>query len=249
MSTEQAIVKGYKVFNPDFTCRGFIYEVGKEYTHEGDIRTCREGFHFCERLVDCFNYYQFDPSNRVAEIEALGQVKHDDDKCVTNHIRIVREITWSDMLDMVNECKGNTGHSNAGDSNAGNRNAGHYNAGHYNAGHYNAGHYNAGNRNAGDYNAGHFNSCNYSSGSFCSVEPEFLLFNKPSPISREAFNDSRGARICRYLRVVDEEGNKIDYKQAWANLWEQCSNSDKIYVQAIPNFDASVFFDITGIQV
>ncbi|PWV90225.1 pentapeptide repeat protein, partial [Paenibacillus cellulosilyticus] len=151
------------------------------------------------------------------------------------------------------------GHYNAGHYNAGHYNAGHYNAGHYNAGHYNAGHYNAGNRNAGHYNAGHynaghynagdFNSCNYSSGSFCSVEPEFLLFNKPSPITREDFTSSRAYYLCRRLSVVDDEGNKIEYKQAWSNLWNSLDNDQKICIQSMPNFDAAVFEEITGIQV
>ncbi|MFX3633745.1 MAG: pentapeptide repeat-containing protein [Candidatus Pristimantibacillus sp.] len=228
------MVKGFKVFNPDFTCRGFQYAVGGTYTHEGRLEPCSEGFHFCEVVQNCFNYYSFDPSNKVAEIEALGEVKADEDKFVTNKIRIVRELSWAEVLEIANLGKGNTGYGNAG---------------HYNAGHYNAGNRNAGNDNAGNDNAGDFNSCNYSSGSFCSVEPEFLLFNKPSPISREDFNDSHAVYLCRQLRVVDPEGNKIDYKQAWANLWESFSNSNKITVQAMPNFDADVFEAITGIRV
>ncbi|WP_444980887.1 DUF7666 domain-containing protein, partial [Paenibacillus koleovorans] len=109
-----SVVKGFKVFKPDFTCRGFQFAVGNTYTHEGPIEPCAAGFHFCEKLVDCFNYYDFDPNNRVAEIEALGELKHEDDKACTNIIRIVREISWAEMLDMVNTGKGNTGLSNAG---------------------------------------------------------------------------------------------------------------------------------------
>lgn len=67
-------MKGYKAFNPDWTCRGFVYEVGKEYTHQGYIKPCESGFHFCQRAVDCFNYYDFNPNNKVAEVEALGEL-------------------------------------------------------------------------------------------------------------------------------------------------------------------------------
>ncbi|WP_218033907.1 hypothetical protein, partial [Paenibacillus koleovorans] len=114
----------------------------------------------------------------------------------------------------------------------------------YNAGNRNAGHYNAGNRNAGD-----FNSCNYSSGTFCSEEPPFLLFNKVSPISRDELYWHPGFRVARQLRVVDDEGKGIDYKQAWANLWSGLSNRDMIAVQSLPNFDADVFETITGLRV
>lgn len=58
-------MKGYKVFNPDFTCRSFQFEVGKTYEHKGELKICRSGFHFCRNVADCFNYYSFDPKNRV----------------------------------------------------------------------------------------------------------------------------------------------------------------------------------------
>ena len=63
------IVKGYKVFNPDWTCRDFQYKVGETYEHDGDIELCGSGFHFCLKAIDCFNYYMFDSDNRVAEVE------------------------------------------------------------------------------------------------------------------------------------------------------------------------------------
>jgi hypothetical protein len=67
-------MKGYKVFKPDWTCRGFQYEVGQTYKMDADPICCKRGFHFCEKLVDCFSYYDFDPRNHVAEVEALGEV-------------------------------------------------------------------------------------------------------------------------------------------------------------------------------
>jgi hypothetical protein len=86
-------VKGYKIFNPDLTCRGFQYEIGKEYKHEGEFKVCNTGFHFCLKASDCFSYYAFDPKNIVCEVEALGetQTRGDDSKIATNHIRIVRK--------------------------------------------------------------------------------------------------------------------------------------------------------------
>ena len=50
-------MKGYKVFNKDWTCRGFYYEVGKTYEMKEDPVCCERGFHFCGKLIDCFNYY------------------------------------------------------------------------------------------------------------------------------------------------------------------------------------------------
>ena len=68
-------IKGYKVFNSDWTCRGFQYKVGETYIHNGNIKMCVSGFHFCQKASDCFSYYQFDSNNKVAEIEAIGLVE------------------------------------------------------------------------------------------------------------------------------------------------------------------------------
>ena len=113
-------VKGYKVFNSDWTCRGFQYAVGKTFRYEGDIKMCGAGFHFCTKIADCFNYYPFNSSNKVAEIEAIGNVKTNGDKSVTDEIRIVREISWHEVLELANTSKNCTGFSNSGNSNSGN---------------------------------------------------------------------------------------------------------------------------------
>lgn len=86
-------MKGYKVFNPDWTCRDFQYKVGETFMHIGAIKICGSGFHFCKKLADCFNCYEFDSNNKVAEIEAIGDIIEAKDKAVTNKIRIVRELS------------------------------------------------------------------------------------------------------------------------------------------------------------
>jgi hypothetical protein len=164
-------MKGYKVFNPDWTCRGFQYEVGKTYKMGGKPVLCHRGFHFCENVADCFGYYFFDPRNKVAEVEALGEVVTDEygGKSCTNEIRIAREVSWAEMLTLANSGKRNTGYNNSGDCNSGNRNSGccnsgDLNSGNRNYGHGNSGDYNSGNCNSGNYNSGYKNSGNFNSG-------------------------------------------------------------------------------------
>ncbi|NMA16453.1 MAG: hypothetical protein GX935_04285, partial [Erysipelotrichia bacterium] len=77
-------MKGYKVFNPDWTCNDFQYKVGKTFEMEGEVIMCRRGFHFCKKATDCFEYYEFDPNNKVAEVEALGDVETEGNKSCTN---------------------------------------------------------------------------------------------------------------------------------------------------------------------
>ena len=167
-------MKGYKVFNSDWTCRGYQYEVGKTYEMAESPKCYEMGFHFCKRLVDCFNYYNFDPNNKVAEIEAIGEIDFNDtnSKCCTNKIVILKELTWAEVLDMCNTGKGNSGKRNSG-----NYNSGDYNCGDSNSGNYNSGHCNSGHHNTGDYNSGHYNSGNHNSG-YCNTNtPKVRMFN------------------------------------------------------------------------
>ena len=153
-------VKGYKVFNPDWTCRGFQYEVGKTFEEDVAPECCEAGFHFCTKASDCFNYYDFDSSNKVAEVLALGEVdsRSDDTKCCTNKIQIVREISWQELLTIVNTGKSCTGLCNTGDCNTGNWNTGNWNTGDWNTGDWNTGNRNTGDRNTGNWNTGNWNT-------------------------------------------------------------------------------------------
>ena len=151
--------KAFKVFNSDWTCRDKVYKVGKTYSMNKAPIICERGFHYCPKLINCFRYYDFDPKNKVAEVEVLGDiaVSPEGDKECTNKIKIVREISWHEVLDLVNTGKNNTGIRNTGDYNAGYCNTGDYNAGYCNTGSRNTGYCNAGNCNTGNYNTGDFN--------------------------------------------------------------------------------------------
>ena len=162
--SKKMTIKGYKVFNSDWTCRGFQYEVGKTFEEDVTPCTCNKGFHFCERASDCFMHYPFNPKNKVAEVIALGEVDTDGTKSCTNKIQIVREIPWDEVLRIVNEGKDCTGLCNTGDCNTGNRNTGDWNTGDWNTGNRNTGDCNTGNRNTGDWNTGDWNTGNCNTG-------------------------------------------------------------------------------------
>lgn len=195
-------MKGYKVFKPDWTCRGYQFKVGKTFTEDVTPVCCDSGFHFCTKVVDCFKYYDFDPDNKVAEVEALGEIdtNNDDSKCGTNKIHIIREITWHEVLDMVNlgkACTGlrnsgdyNSGDYNSGDCNSGNYNSGNWNSGDCNSGNYNSGDCNSGDKNNGDCNSGDWNKTCFSNGCFNTELPRIFLFNKPSDWTYQDWLDS-----------------------------------------------------------
>lgn len=164
-------VHGYKVFRPDWSCDP-INGNTKQYTcpgkfeEEGEIEVCGHGMHFCRKAAACFNYYDFTPGNKVAEVIAYGRVVTKGDKSCTDKLEIVRELTWEEVLKVVNtgeDCTGlcNTGDNNTGDYNTGYGNTGNWNSGDCNTGNENAGNCNTGNWNIGNCNEGHSNTGSY----------------------------------------------------------------------------------------
>ena len=295
-------IKGYKVFNPDWTCRGFMYKVGDTFVHNGNIEMCGSGFHFCRKASDCFNYYDFNSNNKVAEVEAIGLVETQGNKSVTDKIKIVREIEWKELLTIVNEgndCTGlcntgdwntgdrNTGYRNTGDRNTGNWNTGNWNTGDRNTGDWNTGDRNTGNCNTGDWNTGNWNtgdwntgnwntgnwnSANRSTGFFNSKEFPVYMFNKPTNVPVECLLDERGFEVLDWNfenswwiyseNMTEEEKAEhpehettggylktVGFKEACKIMWDNLDADDRSAVMALPNFDAEVFEEITGINL
>lgn len=85
-------MKGYKGMDKDMRCRGFQFEVGKTYRIAGEVELCKNGFHFCEKLFDVFQYYEKGEPHRYFEIEASGTIKSDGQKSVAEEIAIIREL-------------------------------------------------------------------------------------------------------------------------------------------------------------
>ena len=220
-------MKGYKVFNPDWTCRNMQFEVGKSYEMEEEPVVCKRGFHFCEKIVDCFEYYGFYSNNKVAEIEAFGELDFEEsgNKHCTNKIKIIRELTWYEVLELVNtgkDCTGrnnsgdwntgdsntgnnntgnrNTGDRNTGNSNTGNRNTGDNNTGNWNTGDNNTGNWNTGNWNTGDCNTGDWNLASNCAGCFNTISQPIMFFDNPANIT---FQQWRNSKACLLLRKIE----------------------------------------------
>ena len=266
------IVKGYKAFESDWTCRG------KQYTCPGvfedcapeDLKICSKGIHFCEKPINCFAFYNFSEQTKIAEVEALGRTLSNGTKTCTNKIRIIREVPWSEVLKLVNTGKDNSGNRNSGNCNSGNRNSGDWNSGDWNSGNRNNGDCNSGNRNSGDWNSGDWNS-----GCFNTETPKILLFNKPSEWTIYDWDESFAYRVMSnapsgeewilYSDMTDKERDahpeakaqqgylqSLDYEDLVAERnkwWHKLSDEDKQAVLSLPNFDADIFRECTLIEV
>ncbi len=326
-------VKGYKVFAPDWTCKGKQYTCPGTFEEDVNPSVCNVGMHFCKNAADCFRYYDFDPNNHVAEVIAHGTVAEGENKCATNNLEIVREIPWAEVLEIVNTGKACTGRCNSGDCNSGNRNSGDWNSGDWNSGDcnsgnrnsgdwnsgdcnsgdcnsgdcnsgnrnsgnrnsgdwnsgdcnsgdwnsgdwnsgdWNSGNRNSGNRNSGDWNSGDWNATSFSNGCFNTASSKIYMFNKPTDWTFKQWFNCRARRLLNkiddcpleyvYLsNMTDEEkaahpeaettGGYLkertiaDNAQKW---WDGLNNDDRNVILSLPNFDAAIFNETTGIDV
>jgi len=158
------MIKGYKVFRPGWWCRDKKYTCPGKFEEDVNPSVCESGMHFCTVAADCFNYYNFDSNNKVAEVIAYGDIAKVGDKYCTNKLEIVREIPWTELLEIVNSGKGCSGYGNSGNQNSGNWNSGKWNSGNRNSGNCNSGSANSGNHNTGNYNSGEWNGGMYNYG-------------------------------------------------------------------------------------
>lgn len=109
-------VMGFKATDSNGVCKPSLfarqeYRVGETYSLPGGCapRMCEKGFHFCDQLYEVFTYYPVSVYTRVFVVEALGIVLKQrrelannwSSKCVTDKIRIVRELSRREILDRL----------------------------------------------------------------------------------------------------------------------------------------------------
>ena len=94
-------IKSYKAFDENMRCRGFQYEVGKEYDMNGDIQCCKRGFHACESPIEVWDYYDM-LTSRFAEVEQSGKISTEADstKVCSSHIKIKAELKLADIINI-----------------------------------------------------------------------------------------------------------------------------------------------------
>ncbi|MGE4862538.1 DUF7666 domain-containing protein [Yersinia enterocolitica] len=98
MSKETVIT--FKGFDQNLQCRGYQFEIGKTFTHEGKVEACGSGFHACEAPFDVFGYYS--PANsRYAVTESFGTIDREEDgdtKIASASITITEELTLHQFI-------------------------------------------------------------------------------------------------------------------------------------------------------
>jgi hypothetical protein len=245
-------MKGYKAFLSDMTTKhgdNTVYEVGKTYTVEGEVKICENGYHFCKKCVDVYDYYS--KPCRICEVNVTGAVQTQGNKSVGRKLKILRELTADEISSLCNSGDWNSGNCNSGNRNSGNRNSGDWNSGNWNSGDW----------NSGDCNSGYCNT----------TKPTVRLFDHQTDITFSDFRQSRAyGLLCsipsdcltwKYSEYMtdDEKAAHPEHettggflylekadRQAW---WESLSDDSKAAITSMPYFDAEKFFICTGIKV
>ncbi len=97
---EEKIVS-YKGFDEDWKCRGFQYELGGTYEHQGEVKACGSGFHACEYPLDMFNYYP-PATSHYAQVEQEGDIsrgeEEGDSKIASRRLKIGVELSIAEIV-------------------------------------------------------------------------------------------------------------------------------------------------------
>ena len=96
---EENKIISYKGFDENMQCRGFQYEVGKEYEMDGDIKCCERGFHACESPLEVWDHYDMLVS-RFAKVEQSGKIDKEENstKVCSSKIKISAELKLADII-------------------------------------------------------------------------------------------------------------------------------------------------------
>ena len=97
----EKVITSYKGFDKNMKCRGFQYEVGKEYEMDGEIKCCNRGFHACKSPMEVWDYYDM-LNSRYAEVEQSGKIDAEENstKVCSSRIKIKAELKLSDIINI-----------------------------------------------------------------------------------------------------------------------------------------------------
>ena len=177
-------------------------------------------------------------------------------------------------VELINEAKAeidknNTGYCNTGNWNAGNCNTGNRNTGYWNTGNWNTGYWNTGNRNTGNCNTGNWNTGDWNTGYFNTKTPKTIkVFGKKC--LREDWDNAKKPNCLHFsltewvyesdMSDVEKQENPsysrtggylkvFDYKEAFTKSVTEASKEDRDLIRALPNFDADIFLEISGVDL
>ena len=220
-------MKGYKAFLSDMTTKhgdNTVYEVGKTYTVEGEVKICENGYHFCKKCVDVYEYYS--KPCRICEVNVTGAVQTQGNKSVGRKLKILRELTADEISSLCN-----SGNRNSGDWNSGNCNSGYCNTTEPTVRLFD---------HQTDITFSDF-KWSRAYGLLCHIPSDRLAWKYSEYMTddeKAAHPEHETTGGFLYLEKAD--------RQAW---WESLSDESKAAITSMPYFDADKFYKCTNIRV
>ena len=100
------MIKGIKALGMDMEAgkgNGMIYELNKEYTHDGGVECRQSGYHYFDSIRDVMVLYNLNES-RLFECELNGDnFDHDGIVHCTNKIKLIREISKEEIKKYIED--------------------------------------------------------------------------------------------------------------------------------------------------
>ena len=92
-------MKAIKGFDANLQCRGFQFEVGQTYRHEGKVEACEGGFHAIPEDSHPLAVFRFYPpaGSRYCIVDVDGATDRDGEKVAAEILTVQREIGLGDL--------------------------------------------------------------------------------------------------------------------------------------------------------
>lgn len=152
-----------------------------------------------------------------------------------------------------------TGSGSTGNCSIGNRSTGHCSTGYCSTGDYSTGSHSTGYWSISNYSSGHFSTIDYSGFSVfnkeCSLEdwenwekPSWLYFDLTEWTEECDMTDEEKASNTTYI-IMGGYLKVYDYKEAFQRSYNNATREEQLKIKTCPNFDADIFYKISGIRV
>ena len=178
------------------------------------------------------------------------------------------------MVNKTNTGDWSTGYRSTGDYSTGDYSTGYHSTGDWSTGDWSTGYRSTGNRSTGHWSAGNrstgrWSTSDYSTGHFSTIDDTgFSAFNKPCTRKQWAQADIPSWLYFNLTEWVDKEDmtdlekqdhptyettggylKKYEYQEAWKKSYDNATREEQLKIKSLPNFDAEVFYEISGIKI
>ena len=238
----EPLAVGYKMFEPDWSCRLYNYadrgEIeGSIHECDGELDLCGNGLHFCKNPINCLDYYPIVQWSKFAKVEAYKEIREDDKKTAARILKITKVLSFDEFIDEIK-----TVSSDGVSGSYGVRSS-----------------YGVSSSDGVSGSYGVSDSDGVSSsygvreclGIYCSafcfgISGRYKIFNKQVKKERaqKVIRD-----LCELWTPTYYNIQNLSKKAFSGNIWDYMSDELKDYIKSLPEYNAKIFKKITEIEL